>query len=59
VAAATIGDETGTMALTLWNDQIRQVHADDQIRIDNGYVTSFHGQKQLNVGPYYPLVVLL
>lgn len=59
VAAAIIGDATGTMTLTLWNDQIRQVHVNDRIRINNGYVTAFQGQKQLNVGPYYPLVILL
>lgn len=59
VAEAIISDETGTMKLVLWNDQIRQVKVNDNIRINNGYVTSFQGQKQLNVGPYSPLVVLL
>jgi ribosomal protein S18 acetylase RimI-like enzyme len=56
VAEALIADETGTITLTLWNDQIRQVKIDDKIRINNGYVTSFRGQKQLNVGRYDPLI---
>ncbi|MGD8564867.1 MAG: GNAT family N-acetyltransferase [Candidatus Bathyarchaeota archaeon] len=56
VAEAMIADETGTITLTLWNDQIRQVKIGDRIRIDNGYVTSFRGQKQLNVGRYNPLI---
>jgi len=56
VAEAMIVDETGTIALTLWNDQIRQVKINDKIRINNGYVTSFRGQKHLNVGRYDPLI---
>jgi len=59
VAEAVIGDETGTIKLALWNDQIRQVKINDKIRINNGYVTSFRGQKQLNAGRYGPLVILL
>jgi len=59
VAEAVIDDETGTIKLALWNDQIRQVKVNDKIRINNGYVTSFRGQKQLNAGRYSPLVILL
>lgn len=56
VAEALIADETGTITLTLWNDQIRQTKANDKIRINNGYVTLFRGQKQLNVGRYDQLI---
>jgi ribosomal protein S18 acetylase RimI-like enzyme len=56
VAEALLGDETGTITLTLWNDQIRQPKVNDKIRINNGYVTFFQGQKQLNVGRYDPLI---
>jgi len=56
VAEALIGDGTETIKLTLWNEQVRQVKVDDRIRINNGYVTSFRGQKQLNVGRYDPLI---
>lgn len=59
VAEALIGDETGTITLTLWNDQIRQVKVNDKIRINNGYVTFYRGQKQLNVGRYDPLIFSL
>ncbi len=58
VAEATVNDETGSIELALWNDQIRQVKVNDKIRIYNGYVTSFRGQEQLNVGRYDPLVIL-
>lgn len=56
VAEALIGDETDTIELTLWNEQIEQVKVNDRIRINNGYVTSFRGRKQLNVGKYDPLI---
>src|SRR5213593_3269922 len=32
---ATVGDETGTVLLTLWNDQIGQIHKDETLLIDN------------------------
>jgi len=59
VAQAVISDETGSIKLVLWNDQIRQVKANEEIRIENGYATSFRGEKQLNVGRYGTLVILL
>jgi len=58
VANATISDGTGTIKLTLWNDQIDQVKVDDNIKIENGYITTFRGEMQLNVGRYGKLTVL-
>jgi len=58
VATATIGDDTGTIKLALWNEQIDQVNVDDTISIENGYVKSFRGEIQLNVGRYGKLSVL-
>ena len=49
---ATIGDETGTVILTLWEDQINQVAKDDVIQIDNGFVSLVRGHVRLNVGKY-------
>jgi len=59
VAEAAISDETGTIKLALWNEQINQVHTNDKVRIYNGYVTSFKGEKQLNIGRYGTLVILI
>jgi len=58
VANATISDGTGTIKLTLWNDQIDQVNVNDNIKIENGYVTSFRGEIQLNVGRFGKLSVV-
>ena len=49
---ATVGDETATVLLTLWNDQIGQVQKDETVLIDNGYVTLVRGHIRLNVGKY-------
>ena len=49
---ATVGDETGTVLLTLWNDQIGQVSKDESVLIDNGYVSLVRGHIRLNVGKY-------
>ncbi len=58
VANAVISDDTGQIKLTLWNDQIEQVSEKDKIKIENGYVSSFRGEIQLNVGRYGKLTVL-
>ncbi|MCS7115034.1 MAG: OB-fold nucleic acid binding domain-containing protein [Nitrososphaerota archaeon] len=57
VATAIIADETGTIKLTLWNDQINQVDVNDKVKVENGYVTSFRGEIQLNIGKYGKLTV--
>jgi replication factor A1 len=58
VADATIEDETGTITLTLWNEQTEQVNVGDRVRIENGYIKSFRGELQLNSGKYGTLTVL-
>lgn len=57
VADAIISDETGTIKLTLWNEQIDQVNVNDTVKVENGYITSFRGEIQLNVGRYGNLTV--
>jgi len=58
VADAIIKDETGTIKLTLWNEQIDQVNIDDTVKIENGYTRSFRGEVQLNIGRYGKLSIL-
>ena len=57
VATALITDETGMIKLTLWNEQINQVNVNDVVKIQNGYVTSFRGEIQLNIGKFGTLTV--
>jgi replication factor A1 len=58
VADAIVQDETGSIKLTLWNEQIDQIKVGDRIKIENGYVTSFKGEIQLNVGKYGKLTII-
>ena len=57
IVDAVVADETGSVKLTLWNEQIEHVNVGDNIKIDNGYVTSFKGEIQLNVGKFGKLTV--
>lgn len=58
VAEATISDDSGTIKLVLWNEQIGQVKVNDTVKIENGYTKSFRGEVQLNVGKYGKLTIL-
>lgn len=49
---AVVGDETGTIIMTLWEDQIDRVSEDDVLEIENGYVSLVRGHMRLNVGKY-------
>jgi replication factor A1 len=50
VANALIADETGTIRLCLWNEQIQSISAGDTIQIENARASTFKGQRQLNIG---------
>jgi replication factor A1 len=52
VSDALIGDETGVVYLTLWDDNIEKVNDGDTVRVENGYVTLFKGNIRLNIGKY-------
>ena len=52
VAEAVIGDETATIILSLWNEQIGSIAKDEIILVDNGYVSLVRGHMRLNVGRY-------
>ncbi len=52
-----IADETGSIKLTIWNEQIDQVNVGNKVKIENGYVTSFKGEIQLNVGKFGTMTV--
>ncbi len=58
VCNATIKDDSGEMKLTLWNDEIDTVKVGDKIKISNGYVNEFQGEKQLTAGRFGKLEVL-
>ncbi len=59
VANAAIGNGSGRVVLVLWNEQIRQARVGDRVRVENGYVSSYRGITQLNVGRAGRLIMLI
>jgi replication factor A1 len=59
VADATLSDDTGTIKLVLWNDQIPQVEVNSNIRIEEGYVKAYRDELQLSVGKWGSIISLI
>lgn len=58
VCNAVIKDETGTIKLSLWNDQVDQVNVGSIVKISNGYVSEFRDEMQLSTGKFGQLEVV-
>lgn len=52
VADAVLKDDSGTIKLSLWNDDINRFKAGDKVKITNGYINEFQGEKQLTAGKF-------
>jgi len=50
VTNVLVTDETGTIQLPLWNNQIDGISAGDLIQVENANVVIFRGVRQLKVG---------
>jgi len=58
VANAMVGDETGTIKMSLWNEQIDQIKVGDKLMVKNGYVSEWQGEMQLGTGKFGSLEVV-
>ena len=58
VCTAIAFDETGTIQLTLWNDQIDLVKDGCKVMVKNGYVGEWQGELQLSTGKFGKLEIL-
>ncbi|MEO9294479.1 MAG: DNA-binding protein [Nitrososphaera sp.] len=52
VADAIISDETGSIKLSLWGDDINKVAAGDRISVENGYINTFKGENSISIGKF-------
>lgn len=52
VADAIITDESGSIKLSLWGDDINKVQTGDRISIENGYINTFKGENSVNIGKF-------
>ncbi len=58
VANAVLEDESGAIKLTLWNEEIMKVKNGDKVKITDGFVNEFQGEKQLTAGKFGKLEVI-
>jgi len=49
VADATLEDDTGSISLSLWEDQIDSVSVGDKVSISGAFVTQFRDKLQLSI----------
>lgn len=52
VANAILKDDSGSIKLSLWNNDVKRFKDGDIIKISNGYVNEFQGEKQLTSGKF-------
>ena len=57
-ANGVLQDDTGSVALTLWNREVSEVSVGDRIRITNGYIKVFNDTLQLSAGKFGKLTVI-
>ena len=58
VSNAVIEDETGSIRMSLWNNQVHTVSEGDLINIENSKVTQFRGERQIRIGRHGRLNVI-
>ncbi|MDE1860251.1 MAG: DNA-binding protein [Candidatus Micrarchaeota archaeon] len=58
VANATLKDDSGTIAISLWGKDIEAINVGDKVKISNGYVGEFRGTPQLSTGKYGKIEVV-
>jgi len=52
VTEANVGDSTGVVLLTLWDDMIDKVEEGKTYKISNGYTSLFQNKLRLNIGRF-------
>lgn len=52
VVEVLIGDSTGTVLLTLWDENVGKFNEGEIVEIENGYSGTFRGRLRLNIGKY-------
>lgn len=50
VANALIADETGSIKLCLWNEQISSISVGATVQIESAHMSTFRGERQLRIG---------
>ena len=57
VCNAVVKDATGSVTLTLWNDDVDKVNVGDVIKIEKGWCSAFNNQLQISAGKFGILTI--
>jgi replication factor A1 len=52
VADAIVSDESGSIKLSLWGEDINKILPGDKISVENGYINTFKGENSISVGKF-------
>ena len=58
VTTALAGDETGTVKLSLWNEDVDRINQDAIVDVHNGFVKSFRDELELSPGKFGELATV-
>ncbi len=58
VCNASAKDSSGEIILVLWNDEIDKVNVGSKIKVVNGYVSEYQGEKQLSAGKFGKIEII-
>lgn len=58
VANITLKDDSGSIAMSLWGNDVELVNEGDVIKVSNGYVSEFRGSPQLSSGKFGKIEVI-
>ncbi|MEM0106640.1 MAG: OB-fold nucleic acid binding domain-containing protein [Candidatus Micrarchaeaceae archaeon] len=58
VANITLEDDTGSILMSLWGNDIDKVNVGDIVEVTNGYVNEFRGTPQLSTGKFGKIEVI-
>jgi ssDNA-binding replication factor A large subunit len=58
VCNITLKDQSGSIAMSLWGNDIDTVNVGDKVRVSNAYVGEFRGSPQLSTGKFGKVEVI-
>jgi replication factor A1 len=58
VTDAVIEDDSGTIVLVLWGEEIDKIKEGDTVKVENGFVKEWNSSLQLSAGMYGKLSVV-
>jgi replication factor A1 len=58
VCNLVLKDDSGTVKLSLFNEDVDKIEVGDKVQIQNGWVSEWQGEKQVSTGKFGKITVL-